>query len=774
VNATIPSVGRFGIGQSAPRAEDARLLTGGGRYAADRTPAAALHAVFVRSPHPHAAIGGVNATAALALPGVAAVLDGNALAQAGVRPLAWAALAKRRDGEAPNPAPRRALALEVARFAGEAVAMALADSPERARDAAEAVEVEWHPRPACADLAQALDAGAPLIVDGAADNGCAHVRLGNAAAVQKAFSEAAHRVALELVNNRLVPNPLEPRTALAVPDNGGVVLYVPSQNPVLMRMHLAQALAVDPARVRIVVEDIGGGFGARFFLYPEYVAIAFAAVRLDRAVKWVGDRSESFLADTHGRDHRTRAELALDPDGRFTALRVRTVANVGAYLSFLGSVIPTVGVRCAPGVYRIPDVDVEVDAVYTHTAPVDAYRGAGRPEAAYVLERLVDLAARQLGLDPAELRRRNLIPPDAIPWTSAAGEVYDSGDFPRILETALTAADWAGFPARRAAARTRGRWRGRGLACFIESTGAANPVETVEVSVDARGEATIISGTQEMGQGIRTGYAQIAAQALELPMEGIRILQGDTAAVATGGGSGGSRSMFIGGSALLDGVSRFLDLARKRAAQALEAATGDLEYGEGAFRVAGTDRVATLAQLAAREPGARLAATTKHRVVAMSWPNGCHACEVEVDPETGAVHIERLVAVDDVGTVVNPMLVHGQVQGGLAQGVGQALLEEARYDAESGQLLTGSFMDYCLPRADDLPSLIVETDETSPCRTNVLGAKGAGEGGAIGAPAAVMNAVLDALAEAGVESLDMPATPQAVWRALRNAKGDDR
>lgn len=751
------------IGQSAARPEDARLLRGEGRYSADRLPAGTLHAAFVRSPHAHAAIRGIDAAAALALPGVTAIIDGRELAAAGVEPLPWATRAKRRNGREVSPALRRALALDAVRFAGEAVALVIADTPQRARDAADAVETDWDPLPACVDLARALEAG----------QDCAFARLGDAAAVEAAFAKAAHRVSLELVNNRLVPSPLEPRAALGVPDAGGVIVHAPTQNAVLMRAHLAQTLKLDAAKVRVLVEDIGGGFGARFFLYPEYVAVAFAALRLGRPVKWAGDRSESFLSETHGRDHRTRAELALDADGRFTALRVRQIANVGAYLSFLGSVIPTsVGVRCSPGVYTIPAVDVEVDAVYTHTAPVEAYRGAGRPEAAYLLERLVDLAARRLGVDAAELRRRNLVPAHAMPWKSALGEIYDSGNFPRILERALEAADWAGFPARRARSRAGGRLRGHGLACFIESTGAANPGETVVLAADGAGKVTLVSGTQDMGQGIRTGYAQIVAQALELPMERIGVVQGDTALVASGGGSGGSRSMFIGGSAALEGAQRFLELARSRAAQTLEAAPADLEYARGSFRIAGTDRAVTLAQLAAREPGGKLELTSKYRVAAMSWPNGCHACEVEVDPETGALRIERFVAVDDVGVVVNPMLVHGQMHGGIAQGIGQALFEEARYDAESGQLLTGSFMDYALPRADDLPFLEVHTDESSPCRTNALGAKGAGEGGAIGAPPAVINAVLDALAAAGVEHLDMPATPHAIWRALRRAKGE--
>ena len=719
---------RAGVGIGAPvcRLEDARFLTGTGRYTADEERPGVAHAAFVRSPHAHARVVAIDAGGAAVMPGVLAVYTGRDLAAAGVGPIPYAAMLNRRDGSAMSAPPRLALAMDEVRHVGEAVAVVIAGSPHQAADAAERVAVAWEALPAVADV---HDGGEV----------CAWHEHGDAAAVEAAFAAAAHRIELELVNNRLVANALEPRAALAEWRDGRLTLAIGCQMPHLARQQLAAILGLDPAAVRVLVGDIGGGFGAKSFLYPEYVAVAHAACVRGHPVRWVASRAESFLADTHGRDHRTVAALALDAAGRFTALRVRTRANAGAYLSFLGAVIPTIaGTKPLSGAYRIPAIRLEVEVVLTHTAPVDAYRGAGRPESIYVVERLIDAAARATGVDPVELRRRNLIGRDEMPYRTAMGETYDSGDFARVLDTALEAADWKGFDGRRRAAAARGRLAGRGLAYFIESTGAANPVESAQIVVSADA-VTVLSGTQNMGQGLETAYAQIVAGRLGVPIERVRVVQGDTDRVARGGGSGGSRSLFIGGSAVLGACDRLV----------ADAGPGPVDWFERA-----------------RASGGRLAAEGKVKVPAFSWPNGCHVCEVEIDPDTGTIAVTRFTAVDDVGVVVNPMIVHGQAHGGIAQGIGQALAEHARYDA-SAQLVTGSLMDYALPRADDLPPLEVLTDESSPCTTNPLGAKGAGESGAIGAPPAVVNAVLDALAAAGVRHLDMPVTAEKVWRALR-------
>jgi carbon-monoxide dehydrogenase large subunit len=719
-----------GIGAPVRRLEDRRFLTGAGRYVADERRAGMLHAAFVRSPHAHARIAAMDVAAAVAMPGVRAVYTGGDLARAGVKPLPFAAMLKQRDGAPMAPPPRLALAAGSVRFVGEAVAVVIAKTEHAAADAAERVAVEWEELPAVADVRAG---GEP----------CAWFEHGDAAAADAAFDAAAHRVRLELANNRLVANPIEPRGALAEWEAGRLTLTVGCQMPHLARVQLGAVLGLGDQAVRVVVGDIGGAFGAKSFLYPEYVAVAHAARSLGSPVRWVASRGESFLADTHGRDHVTVAELALDAAGRFTALRVRTRANAGAYLSYLGAVIPTLaGTKPLSGAYRIPAIRVAVEVVLTHTAPVEAYRGAGRPEAIYAIERLVDRAARVTGIDPVELRRCNFIGRHEMPYRTAMGETYDSGDFARVLEAALEAADWHGFARRREDAAQRGRLAGRGLAYFVESTGAANPVESalVEVTEDT---VTVYSGTQNMGQGLETAYAQIAAGRLGVPLDRVRVVQGDTDRVARGGGSGGSRSLFIGGSAVLAACDRLV----------AEAGPGPVDWFPRA-----------------RASGGRLAAEGKVKVPGFSWPNGCHVCEVEIDRDTGAVAVTRFTAVDDVGVVVNPLIVHGQMHGGIAQGIGQALAEHGRYDPATGQLLTGSLADYALPRADELPPLEVLTDETSPCTTNPLGAKGAGEGGAIGAPPAVVGAVLDALAPLGVEHLDMPVTAETVWRALRERR----
>ncbi len=742
---------KFGIGQPVRRIEDRRLLTGQGRFADDVVADGMLHVMFLRSPHAHAIVRGIDTAAALALPGIKAVYTGADLIRLGVKPLPHAMLpvVKGLDGQPPVPPARHALAPQSVRFVGEAVAMVVAESRAQALDAMEAIAVDYDPLPA------QIDPAAGII---------AVYRNGDSAKAEKAFAAAAHVVEIDLENNRLVANPLEPRAATAMLDEAGrLVMRLSCQGSSIFRVHLAQVLGIPKEQIAIKVGDIGGGFGIKMWLYPEYVAIAAAARDLGQALHWRAERSESFMADTHGRDQRSHAALALNAEGRFLALRVRTIANCGAYLSYLGAMVPTfAGTRVATGAYAIPALDLEVKCGVSNTPPVDAYRGAGRPESIYIIERLVDLAARRCGFDRIALRELNLIPPEALPYRNAAGVTYDSGNFAAVLRRAMEQGDWAGFAARRQASASRGRRRGLGLAYFIESTGAANPTETVVMQIGGRG-VRVLSGTQAMGQGIATGYAQLAAGRLGIPIEQIEIVQGDTDLIPMGGGSAGSRSMFIGGSALVKAAEEILKHARELAAAQLETAPADIEYISGRFAVAGTDRAIGLFDLAMQQPDGCITASVKESVVDMSWPNGCHVAEVEIDPDTGVVTVVSFTAVDDVGTVINPMLVHGQAHGGIAQGVGQALYEHCVFDGETGQMLTASFLDYGLPRADHFPLFQVDTDESAPCRNNLLGAKGAGECGAIGAPPAIISAICNAL---DIDHIDMPATPERIWRRI--------
>jgi len=766
---TSPLPTRFGIGQPVRRLEDARLITGRGSFTDDSRTPDALHAVFLRSPHAHADILRVDTAAAQTAPGVHLVLSGADLQRMGVKPLLIA----------PNPLlkslhgpPRLALAESRVYHVGEAVAVVVADTAERARDAAELIDVDYAPLPAVTETDRAIAPDAPQLWPEAPGNVATTFRLGDARASDAAFAVAATVATIDLVNNRLVVNALEPRAAIAEPQpDGRLWLRIGCQGTQVTRLHLAEILGVPKESLRIISEDVGGGFGMKMYPYPEYIVISAAARQLGRTVRWRADRSESFLSDTQGRDLRSHAELAIDTHGRFLALRIRSLANMGGHLAFLGAVVPTVaGSKVATGPYLIPALDLEVRCVLTNTVPVEAYRGAGRPEFNYILERLIDLAARRSGIDRIELRRRNLIPPDALPYKSASGSVYDSGAFAAIMHRALDLADWNGFEDRRIRSEANGMLRGRGLACFIESTGANNPNEQVGMVLEG-GRLKVLSGTQAMGQGIATGYAQVAADRLGIPIEGIDILQGDTDLIPVGGGSGGSRSMFVGGSAVAAAAELLTEAARKLAADALEASPADLVFAAGRFTVAGTDQGVDLHRLAAQQPDRRIAVQSKTTVQGMSWPNGCHVCEIEIERDTGVVRVDRFTAVDDVGVVINPMLVHGQSHGGIAQGIGQALIERCVYDPASGQLVTGSLLDYALPRADDFPEFTVDTDERAPCRTNPLGAKGAGESGAVGAPPAVINAVLDALAPFGVEHIDMPVTAEAVWRLMQKGTG---
>jgi carbon-monoxide dehydrogenase large subunit len=763
------------IGKPLRRLEDRKLLSGEGCFTDDVTLENEAHAAFVRSPHAHARIGGIDVSTARAAPGVLAVYTGADVIAAGLAPVPFTQLHKRPDGADMTVPPRHALTADEARFVGDAVAMVVAETRDQARDAAELVEVDWEPLSANADLRIAASAEAPVHWPPAFTpeygNIAAIYRMGERAAAEAAFTAAAHVVRLRVVNQRVVANPLEPRALAAQFDkqSGRFTLYCPTQNTHTVRAQLAKVFKLDEDRLRVRCNDLGGGFGARGYAYPEHAALCFAARALGRPVKWRADRSENFLSEVHGRDSVTQAELAIDGAQRFSALRLRTLANIGAYASNFGACVPAMsGVRAPTGVYAIPVLDHEVRMLFTNTTPVDAYRGAGRPEMGYLLERLVTRAARELKVDPIELRLKNMVQPAQMPWKNPAGQTYDCGDFPKLLKQALAAADWAGFAARKDAAAKRGRLYGRGLACYIEITGSARVSEAVILSVEAGGGVTLVSGTQQIGQGIQTSYAQIVAELLGVPPEAVRVIQGDTDVAKSGGGAGGSRSLQVGGSATLMGARALIETGKALAAKELEAAALDIEFADGRYRIAGTDRSIGLAELAGKQPERRISVTHTETVKGQTWPNGCQVCEAEVDPDTGVVRLARLVAVDDVGRVMNPLIAEGQVQGGMMQGIGQALMEQSVYD-ENGQLLTGSFMDYAMPRADVLPDLATGFDESVPSALNPLGAKGVGEAGCHGAMPAVVNAVLDALAERGIAELDMPLTPEKVWRALARA-----
>ena len=768
------SAGRFGSGQVVRRIEDPALVTGRGRYTDDLAPAGETHLVFLRSPHAHARIISIDAAAAEALPGVLAVFTGAQLAAAGVEPMAPAALPfTRPDGKPLAGAPRRALAHETVRFVGEAVAAVVAETRAAARAAAEAIEVDYVELPAVVDPFAAMRPGAPALCAEAPDNIAAEARHGDAAAAARAFDGAARVVSLELVNQRVAPVTMEPRTALAEWDasSGRLLFHSSNQMPTAVRDTLAAAIpGLTQASVRVQVGDVGGGFGMKGGAYPEDIAVGYAALQLKRPVKWRAERIEEFLAATHGRDAVSRAEMALDAAGKVLALRIRTVANVGAYATTVNVIIPLlVGPWVTTSIYDIGVIDLHLSAVMTNTATVGAYRGAGRPEAIYIVERLMDAAARELRLDPAELRRRNMIRPQQMPYQNPMAQSYDSGDFERILDQGLELADWHGFGARRAASERAGRLRGRGIATFLEWTSGAVFDERVTIDVLPDGIVELASGVMGMGQGIATSLAQLAVDVFQLPIERIRVLTGDTDRV-NGFGSAGSRSLYIGGSAVQAASLRTIDEGKQLAANALEAPAADVEYRAGRFTVAGTDLGIDLFELAAQQPQARIHVDSTNTTAGPSWPNACHVCEVEIDPATGAVAVVAYASVNDIGRVVSPQLARGQVEGGVAQGVGQALCEHVAYDASSGQALSASFMDYAVPRVDGFVGIETRFDTTVPSRSNPLGAKGVGELGTIGATPAVVNAVVDALDHAGLgrdaERIQMPLTSERVWRAL--------
>lgn len=761
---------KFGIGQAITRREDDRLLTGQGRFVDDLGEPGDLHVVFVRSPYAHARLAAIDAREARAAAGVAAVFTGTDLVAEKVGSFPPNPALKNAAGQKMSTPPLHPLAVDVVRFVGQPVAAVVAVSREAAERAAALVQIDYEPLPAVASLEAALAPGAPQLWPEAPGNVAAVSRFGDAAACDAAFARAAHVTKLAVMNQRLAPVTIEPRGGRAsVAADGRLHYQASSQNPSGMAQSLAKILGLPPAQVRVTVGDVGGGFGMKTLLHPEDVVCAFAARRLGRPVRWRATRIEEFQAASHGRDQHAKGELALDADGRILGLRVRITGNIGAFGHAPAAIINLmVGPKVITGVYHVPALDLAARAVITNTNVVGAYRGAGRPEAIFLIERLMDRAAAELQMDPAELRRRNLVPPSAMPYRTPMGETFDSGDFPRLLDRALAEADWAGFEARRRDAAARGRLRGRAISTFLEWTGVVHE-ETVRLQVEADGRVRAFTAMQAMGQGIETSYLQILAEALQLDAERIEIVQGDSD-VATGIGSMGSRSLYIGGSAMLTASQQAIDEGRKLAGEALEAPPADIVYGNGRFTVAGTDLGIDLAQLAARQPDKRIAISTVQKVGGPSWPNGVHVCEVEIDPDTGQVEIVRYTTVDDVGRVINPLIVAGQVHGGIAQAVGQALMEQVVYDDE-GQLLTGSFMDYALPRADDLPSFDTHTDESSPCKINPLGAKGVGELGTVGATPTVINAVLDALRPLGVTDIAMPATPERVWRAIQEARG---
>lgn len=771
---------KFGIGQAVPRTEDARLLTGGGRYTDDVSLPGQAYAAFVRSPHAFAAIGAVDASEALAQPGVLAVYTVADLDTEKIGMIPCQAALKQRDGSDYVQTPRPALARGFARHVGDPVAMVVAETLEAAREAAELVMIDYEDRQSVTGTLEALEPGRPLVWDEAPDNLCFDWDTGDEAAVEAALA-AAHRVIeLELVNNRVVANPMEGRACVAGVESGAdgapgrLLIYVTSQGVHGLQKQFAKILNEPEQRIRVLTTDVGGGFGMKLFNYPEYVACLFAARRLNRAVKWAADRIEGFISDDHGRDHVSTARLALDADGHFLGLRVDTVANLGAYLSNYGPFIPTdAGSAMLVGSYRTPAVYVRVKGVFTNTQPVDAYRGAGRPEAAYLLERLIDHAGRVTGLGPAEIRRRNFIPASAMPYATPMGQVYDTGEFVQNLEDGLILADMAGLPARKTEAKARGKLRGAGLATYIEACSGGGP-EQATVQVNGDGKVVLMIGTQTNGQGHETAYKQILADRLGVPPEDVEVVQGDTDRVSWGSGTGGSRSVPVGGSALAEGAAKVVKAATAVAADLLETAEVDVEFAEGRFTIVGTDRSVSLKEVAAKAAdggtgGIAFSEMARWTPPASTFPNGCHIAEVEIDPATGIVEVLRYSVVDDFGTVINPMLVIGQIHGGVAQGLGQALQERVVFDPDSGQLLSGSFMDYQMPRAVDMPPIEVKLNSV-PSTTNMLGMKGAGEAGAIGAPPAIINAVVDALSDLGITHIDMPATPETVWAAIRRAE----
>jgi carbon-monoxide dehydrogenase large subunit len=779
------------IGESVLRKEDYRFLTGAGQYTDDITLPRMAHAVFVRSPHAHAAIKSVDTRAAKSAPGVIGVLEGKDVANDKINGLPCGWLITSTDGQPMKEPPHPILALDKVRYVGDHVVMVVAETLEQAKNAAELVEVDYAPLSAVVDVRDAK--GGAALHDIAPDNHCYKWAIGDKAQVDAAFIGAAHITKLDLINNRLVPNAMEPRGAIGSYSraNDDYTLYVSNQNPHVERLLMtAFVMGLPEHKVRVIAPDVGGGFGSKIYLYAEDVCLTWASKKLNRNIKWICERGEAFLSDAHGRDHSSHAELAIDKDGKFLALRVHTDANLGAYLSTFSTCVPTIlYATLLAGQYTTPLVYAEVDAWFTNTAPVDAYRGAGRPEATYLLERIVSRAAFELGLSQDEIRRRNFI--TQFPYQTPVALQYDIGDYVACMDASQKLADVAGFKARQAASKAQGKLRGMGYSSYIEACGLAPSniagalgaraglFECGEVRVHPTGSVTVFTGSHSHGQGHETTFAQVVASRLGISVDAVDIVHGDTGRVPFGMGTYGSRSISVGGAAIMKALDKIEAKAKKIAAHLLEASDTDIDFANGEFTVRGTDKkipfgtVALTAYvphnypLETLEPG--LNETAFYDPTNFTFPSGTYIAEVEVDPETGVVRLDRFTAVDDFGTIINPMIVEGQVHGGLVQGIGQALIENCVYDRETGQLLTGSFMDYAMPRADDFPEFKIG-HVCTPCTHNPLGTKGCGEAGAIGSPPAIINAVLDALAPLGVKDLDMPATPHRVWQAIQAVK----
>ncbi|HEX6318150.1 MAG TPA: xanthine dehydrogenase family protein molybdopterin-binding subunit [Burkholderiales bacterium] len=769
---------RFGIGQPVRRVEDQRFLTGRSRYVDDMQLPHMLHGALVMSPHAHARIRGIDTKAALESPGVLCVLTGEDARSENLGGIPPLFMPEDMGGPKGYRTFRPLLEAAKVRYVGDRVAFVVAATAEQARSAAERVEVDYEPLPAVVSPEDAMKEGAPRVWDEWTSNMAFPLMMGNKDAADKAFATAQHVVSLRIVNNRLAPSAMEPRAAIGDFSNGSYTLYTSTQNPHGVRSILAQAVfRIPETGIRVVAPDVGGGFGMKGDVYPEDGLVLWAARRLGRPVKWVATRTESLLGDNHGRDQVVSAEMALDGEGKILAVRMSALHAVGAYVTNAGVVPVLCALRNIPNVYVVPAFHLATKGVFTHTTPLGPYRGAGRPEAAYVIERLMDEAARKVGVDPVELRRRNYIAPGAMPHATGTGWTYDSGDFAKLTDRCIEISDWKGFASRRKLSSEKGRVRGRSLIYYLEDSGVFN--ERMELRFDPSGMATIVAGTFSHGQGHATTYAQMVHEWLGVPFESIRFVQGDTDQVPFGRGTYASRSAMLGGSALKAAADSAIEKARALAAHLLEAAGGDVEFREGRFNVVGTDRgiaftdvVKAFFRPVGLPPqfgvGLDASGASSHPP---TFPNGCHACEVEIDPETGVVEIDRYAVVDDVGRVINPMICHGQIEGALAQGIGQALMENVAFDRESGQMLSASFMDYALPRAGDLPPHYELDFIDVPAKTNPLGVKGVGEAGCVGAPPAVILAILDALRPLGVEHLDMPATPQRVWQAIQEARG---
>ncbi len=784
-----------GIGAAVRRKEDQRFITGRGNYTDDIGRQGELFAAFVRSPHAHAAIRKVDTSRAARAPGVVAIFTGADYKADGKGGLPCGWLVKSKDGSPMKEPPHPPLVADRVRHVGDQVAVVIAESREQAYEAAALVDVDYQVLRAVATLSDATRPGAPLVFDDVPGNICYDWEIGDKAATDAAFAKAHHVTRIDLVNNRIVHNAIEPRSAIAEYNRatGDYTLYTSSQNPHVIRLLMgAFVLGIPESKLRVVAPDVGGGFGSKIFHYAEEAVVTWAAGKLGRRIKWTADRSESFLTDAHGRDHLTHAELALDKDGKFLGLRVSTLANMGAYLSTFASCIPTYlyGTLLA-GPYATPAIYCEVKAVFTNTVPVDAVRGAGRPEATYVLERIVDKAAREMKMDRVEIRRRNLIPADAFPYQTPVALQYDSGNYQATLDHALKLADWAGFEKRRAEAAKRGKARGIGISTYIEACGIAPSAvvgslgaraglyESGTIRVHPTGSVTVLTGSHTHGQGHETTFSQLVSDYLGVPFESVEIVHGDTDKIPYGMGTYGSRSLAVGGTALVKAMDKIIAKGKRIAAHLMEASPADIEFKNGAFTVTGTDKSKTLAEVALAayvphnyphgelEPG--LEETAFYDPLNFTYPGGCQVCEVEVDPETGVTEIVAFSSAEDVGRIINPLIVEGQIHGGVVHGIGQALLEEAVFDRETGQLLTGTYNDYAMPRADNVPSFKTGND-TTLCTHNPLGVKGVGECGAIGCPPTVINAILDALAPYGVMHIDMPATPRRVWEAIRKAR----